>query len=187
MKTNSTFASIFCLLICSHLSGCASIISGRHANVAIDSYPTNAHVTVHDKDGRAVASITTPGVVSLERNRKYFLPAQYTATIEAPGYAPTEVPIQSKLNPWILGNIVVGGVPGLIVDNATGAAWQPKQSEIHSQLMPLSGPMQGPMISAATPQAPALPPSPQYVAERTQQVAPANVNAPNTVRPVSTY
>src|SRR5690349_18104594 len=83
------------------------------------------------------ASINTPGVVSLKRNRKYFLPARYTATIEAPGYAPTNVPIGYTVNPWILGNVVIGGVPGLLVDNATGAAWKPRHTEIHGQLAPL--------------------------------------------------
>src|SRR6185436_1773389 len=100
----------------------ASIVRGRKADVAIDSYPTNAHVTIRDDDGRQVATVTTPGVVSLKRNRRYFLPARYTATVEAPGFATSEVPILTTVNPWIVGNIVVGGIPGLIVDNATGAA-----------------------------------------------------------------
>jgi hypothetical protein len=144
MKT-STIITSFALTTVALLTGCASIISGRKAEVAIDSYPTNARVTIRDNDGREVASVTTPGVVSLKRNRRYFLPARYTATIEAPGYAPSEVAIGSTVNPWIVGNIVVGGIPGLIVDNATGAAWEPRCSEIHSHLAPLNGPDQGMM------------------------------------------
>ncbi len=120
--------------------GCASIVSGRRADVSIDSYPANARVTVRDDDGKAVASLNTPGVVALQRNRKYFLPARYTATIESPGFQPAQVPITSTMNPWILGNIVFGGIPGLVVDNATGAAWKPCQQEIHRQLIPLDGP-----------------------------------------------
>jgi hypothetical protein len=46
------------------------------------------------------------------------------------------VPIGSTLNPWILGNIVIGGVPGLVIDGATGAAWKPKRAEIHLGLLP---------------------------------------------------
>lgn len=117
-------------------SGCASIISGRHANVAIDTYPTSAHVTIHDKTGHEVASVNTPAVVSLERNSKWFMPAQYTATIEAPGYKTTQVPLRSTINPWIIGNVVVGGIPGLIVDDATGACWKPQQDAICQQLIP---------------------------------------------------
>jgi hypothetical protein len=121
------------------LTGCASIVSGRRADVAIHSYPSNAHVVVHDDQGRSVASLNTPGVVSLKRNRRYFLPARYTAVIEAPGHQTAEVPIRSTINPWILGNVVVGGIPGLVVDNATGAAWKPRRTEIHQELFPLFG------------------------------------------------
>lgn len=125
------------------LTGCASVMSGRHADVAFDSYPSNAHVVIRDKVGREVASLNTPGVVSLKRNRRFFMPARYTATIEAPGYQTAQVPIRSTINPWIVGNVVVGGIPGLIVDNATGAAWKPRQSQINHQLSPLDGPQPG--------------------------------------------
>lgn len=162
------------LATCALLSGCASIISGRSADIAIDSYPSNAHVVIHDNNGRAVASVNTPGVVSLKRNRRYFLPARYTATIEAPGYAPTEVPIRSTLNPWILGNVAIGGLPGLIVDNATGAAWRPRHSEIHRQLTPLSGVQPGPMISNNTPASNAPPQAPPYVASRSEPAPASN-------------
>ena len=58
------------------LGGCASIISGRQAEVAFDSYPSNAHVVIRDNAGREVSSLKTPGVVSLKRNRRFFMPAQ---------------------------------------------------------------------------------------------------------------
>ncbi|HEX5472982.1 MAG TPA: hypothetical protein VFW73_13905 [Lacipirellulaceae bacterium] len=150
------------------LIGCASVVSGRYADVAIDSYPSSAHVIIRDNNGRTVASLETPGVVSLKRNRQYFLPARYTATFEAPGYAPTEVPIRSTVNPWILGNVVIGGVPGLIVDDATGAAWRPRYSEIHSQLLPLNGPARDMMYSSNQQLPPNSNTSSQYVAERPQ-------------------
>jgi uncharacterized protein YceK len=119
------------------LSGCASIVSGRHAEVAVDSYPTHAHVDIHDKHGRRVSSFQTPGVAKLKRQGKYFMPAKYTATIVAPGFEAAQVPIRSTVNPWVLGNVVIGGVPGLVIDSATGAAWKPNRDEIHRQLQPL--------------------------------------------------
>jgi hypothetical protein len=134
LQLHAAFATAAILLF----GGCASIVSGRKANVAIDSYPTNAHVVIHDKSGHEVASVMTPGVVALDRNGKWFLPARYTATIEAPGYQTAEVPIHSTINPWILGNVVVGGIPGLIVDDATGACWKPDRDTIHQQLAPAS-------------------------------------------------
>lgn len=125
------------------LSGCASIISGRHADVAIDTYPANARIAIHDNRGHQVTSMNSPGIVSLRRQRRYFLPARYTATISAPGYQTAQVPIGWTFNPWILGNIVVGGIPGLVIDGATGAAWKPERSEIHLELLPAERPESG--------------------------------------------
>jgi hypothetical protein len=131
-KGQSIFGA--CALVA--LSGCASIISGRQAEVAFDSSPSTAHVVIRDNAGREVASLKTPGVVSLKRNRRFFMPARYIATFEAPGYQPADVAIRSTINPWILGNVIVGGLPGLIVDTATGAIWMPRRSQIHQQLVP---------------------------------------------------
>jgi uncharacterized protein YceK len=165
MRTRATIISM--ALAAVHLlltSGCASIVSGRKASIAIDSYPSNAHVVIHDKSGQEVASVNTPGVVSLDRNGRWFMPARYTATIEAPGYQTAEVPIHSTINPWILGNVVVGGIPGLVVDNATGACWKPNQDSIHQQLMPMAYAQQppgyppNPVASQASCQVPFAPP-----------------------------
>ena len=171
MKTTAALPLVICIAACLMCVGCASIISGRHADVAIDSYPTNAHVVVHDNDGRAVASLNTPGVVNLKRNRRFFLPARYTATIEAPGFEVAQVPIHSTVNPWILGNIVIGGGLGLIVDSATGTAWQPRQKEIHRELVPLDGPEFSPAYSTLEPTPKGSTQTTQYVAEQPEQPA----------------
>jgi hypothetical protein len=133
------------------VAGCASIISGRRADVAFDTHPPGAHVEIRDKRGRPVSSLETPGAVSLKRQGRFFMPAYYTATITAPGYQTAQVPIGSTLNPWLLGNVIIGGIPGIVIDSATGAAWQPKRSEIQQHLVPLDGPEQLPGFSAAEP------------------------------------
>ncbi len=148
------------------LSGCASIISGRHGEVAVDSYPSNAHVAIHDRRGRQVSSFNTPGVATLKRQGRFFLPARYTAIISAPGYQSAQVPIGSTLNPWILGNIVIGGIPGLVVDSATGAAWKPKRSEIHQQLSLNDEPYLSPVHSAAGDQQSDTVRAAQYTADK---------------------
>ena len=75
---------------------------------------------IHDKHGKEVITTHTPASVELRRKDKFIWPARYTATIEKPGYKPATVPIESTINPWVVGNVVVGGVIGLAVDNATG-------------------------------------------------------------------
>jgi hypothetical protein len=118
-------------------SGCASIISGRTATVKIDSRPSDAAVVIHDKQGHEVLTTHTPATVELRRKEGWFWPAKYTATIEKPGYQPTTVPIVSTLNPWVLGNVVIGGPIGLAVDTATGAGWKPKVASIQPDLEPM--------------------------------------------------
>lgn len=135
--TRTSIASIAGLLV--GICGCASIISGRHAEVTFDTYPQNAHVVIHDRQGRRVSSFDTPGVVTLKRQSRFWMPARYTATVTAPGFQSAQVPIASTLNPWVFGNILLGGIPGLVVDSATGAAWKPKYAEVHQHLQPLAG------------------------------------------------
>jgi hypothetical protein len=117
--------------------GCASIISGRTAQVEIITNPPDAAVVIHDKHGQEVIATHTPATVELRRKDKFIWPAKYTATIEKPGYKPTTVPINQTVNPWVLGNVVAGGVIGLAIDNATGAAWKPKVASIHQELEPI--------------------------------------------------
>jgi hypothetical protein len=126
-------------------SGCASIISGRHADVTFYSNVPGAHVVVHDKHGREVASALTPSTIALKRKDRIIFPARYTATIEAPGYQTVQVPIGSKVNPWVFGNAIFlyGGLVGLAIDNATGAAWAPRESTIYQELTPTSYANQG--------------------------------------------
>jgi len=140
MKSRGREALSACLLVA--LSDCASIISGRTAQVKFDSSPRQANVSVRDHEGSEVASATTPAVVSLKRGRTWFRPARYTASISKPGYQTAEVPIRSMPNPWIVGNVAAGGVIGLAVDGTTGAGWKPSPKEVVKSLEPIGEPME---------------------------------------------
>lgn len=133
------------------LAGCASIVSGRRSDVAFNTNPPNAHIAVIDRRGQPVASLDGPGTVNLKRQGRFFMPARYTAIISAPGYQTAQVPIGSTVNPWILGNVILGGIPGIVIDSATGAAWKPKRSEVNLNLMPLDGPEYSPAYSSDEP------------------------------------
>jgi hypothetical protein len=118
--------------------GCATIINGRHAEVAIKSQPAGAQVSVQNEKGETVATSKTPSRVTLKRSNGLFRKApRYTAFIEKPGYETAQVSINPKWNPWILGNVVIGGIVGLAADSATGAIWRYAPAEIDRHLDPL--------------------------------------------------
>lgn len=121
-------------------SGCATIVNGRSADITLQSTPPDAMVTVRDDEGVVIAQTTTPGKVTLKRSQKFLRPARYTATFEKPGYVSIETPIKPKLNPWVLGNIVLGGPFGLGVDLASGALWRPADKTIDQALAAAEAP-----------------------------------------------
>jgi hypothetical protein len=135
--------------LASTASGCATVVSGRHAEVTFHSNAPNTSVVVRDKHGERVTVVPTETKVPLKRNIDYVFPARYTATFTAPGYESVDVPIRSTVNPWVLGNVVIGGVIGLGVDSATGAAWKPRQATYYQELSPTAEAC-GPLFSATT-------------------------------------
>lgn len=142
MNTSNIIKTATALAALVSFTGCASIMSGGRKNVRIESNPPGAHVTVRNTKGMEVASLNTPAVASLNRGTGFFVPANYIATIEKPGYQPVECKIQPYLNPWYFpGNVVAGGLLGLlIIDPATGAMYGLAPSQIHADLVPCKTP-----------------------------------------------
>lgn len=107
------------------LSGCASIVSKSTYPITINSTPSGAKITVKDLNGIDVYSGVTPANIKLKAGAGFFTEASYTVTFEMDGYYKRVVPIEFKLDGWYFGNIVFGGLIGLIiVDPITGAMWK---------------------------------------------------------------
>lgn len=138
MESSSRVSVCVAILFISLISGCATVVSGRNKAVEIRSTPAQAEVAVHNDEGQMVARGTTPMKVELKPTKGLLRrPAHYTATIEKPGYMSKEVGINSKINPWIAGNLLLGGGIGLIADAASGAAWRMTPGEINTKLRPM--------------------------------------------------
>lgn len=99
------------------LAGCASIAHGRYQQVAINSNPSGAHVTV-DCGGGAQAAGQTPATVNLKRNAD---PCK--VNLSKDGYEDASVVFARVISGWIWGNLFFGGIPGWIIDGADGAAF----------------------------------------------------------------
>lgn len=107
------------------LSGCASIVSKTFYPIYVRTNPSNASVVITDKTGKEVFKGESPTTVYLKSGAGFFTRAEYQVRIGAPGYNEQTIPVTYKINGWYWGNILIGGLIGmLIVDPATGAMWK---------------------------------------------------------------
>jgi hypothetical protein len=106
-------------------SSCASIVSKSTYPLSINSSPSNTKVSITDKKGKEIYLGNTPANVKLKAGAGFFSKAEYQVKFSSPGYDDKIVPITFKLDGWYFGNLLLGGVLGmLIIDPATGAMWK---------------------------------------------------------------
>jgi uncharacterized protein YceK len=106
------------------LSGCSSIVSKSDYPVSINSAPDGANFTITNKDGQKVQNGVTPSTVSLKASRGYFKGETYSVVLNKDGFTSATYQISSSVDGWYFGNILLGGLIGmLIVDPATGAMY----------------------------------------------------------------
>lgn len=112
--------------------GCATIVHSGPRAIPVASDPPGAHVTIFNRDNEAVTTQTTPFIAELEPKYGYFKGQNYRLVFDMPGYASAEAKLTSSVSGWYFGNIVFGGLLGLlIVDPLTGAMYnlQPEKIE----------------------------------------------------------
>lgn len=119
-------------------SGCASIFNGGDRSIAINSQPTGAAVTVAKANTEEVVSSgVTPMTVSLPPKAGYFRGQSYTVSFKLAGYQSTAVQIRPTLTGWYFGNIILGGLIGMVVvDPLTGSMWNLTPDKIQQTLTP---------------------------------------------------
>ncbi len=105
------------------LLGCATIMQGSRQQVSFGSTPSNAALTI---DGNQVAR--TPYVAKLKRKDMHII------KIELEGYQPYELAMSRGTSGWVWGNIVFGGLPGLVVDAIAGGMYKLKPEEVQAAL-----------------------------------------------------
>ena len=100
-------------MACMH---CATIINGTSQAVSVSSEPMRANVVINRSPGRSpVFEGTTPVACRLSRG------SAYDVVVTMPGYREETVHINKAFSAVFLGNCLLGGVPGMIVDLITGA------------------------------------------------------------------
>ncbi|WP_137805534.1 hypothetical protein [Pseudomonas sp. G(2018)] len=121
-------------------SGCASIVGDSKYPVNVSSTPSGANFTVQNKDGVVVHSGSTPNSVTLPSGRGYFKGETYTITFKKEGYADTTAKLDTSMSGWYWGNILFGGLIGmLVVDPMTGAMYKLPADAAGNLGSPLAG------------------------------------------------
>ncbi len=95
------------------LPGCATMMSDNHHGYPVFSTPQGALVTVN-----GLPHGHTPVIITTDPDRDLLI------TIERPSCPVFQTVVASTTNPWTFGNILIGGIVGLIIDSATGAMYQ---------------------------------------------------------------
>ncbi len=109
------------------LSACATILNSRKsASIDIDCNVKASTVRV---DGAIVG--TTPTRVHVDAVDESVI------SVEADGYAAESKQIERYLSGWFWGNILLGGVPGMLIDWIGGGMWSVDEGEITFHLNPL--------------------------------------------------
>lgn len=121
-----------------YLCSCATIVSGGPKTLPIMSQPDEANCEIIDvRTGNTILKAKTPYIATLERSAGFFQNAKYRVKLVKEGYLPQEHEIDSSINGWYFGNIIFGGLLGiLIIDPATGAMWNIYDDNINVKLYP---------------------------------------------------
>lgn len=112
-------------------SGCASIVSKSNWPFSVDSQPQGAAVSIANKKGVEIYKGRTPAAMKLKSGSGFFSKEQYIVTLTMPGYEERKINVECKLNGWYFGNILIGGLIGmLVVDPLTGAMYRLDQDYV---------------------------------------------------------
>lgn len=107
------------------MTGCASIVSKSNWPFSVETDPSGAKVVITNKRGREIYKGRTPAALKLKSGAGFFVKESYTVSLSMDGYESKKINLECKINGWYFGNILIGGLIGmLIVDPATGAMYK---------------------------------------------------------------
>jgi hypothetical protein len=125
---------IWIVVLAAALGGCASITRGTTENISIASTPAGAEATISGLD--VPTACVTPCAIVAKRS------ADISISFAKPGFK-TEVVTLTKEVPatgaaGFAGNVIAGGLIGMGVDAATGAALDHKPTPVIVTLAPIA-------------------------------------------------
>lgn len=115
---------VIAALIIGSASGCATIVSDRQYAVTVDNPPAPTCFAVYDRKNQVIEQGVTPQQVNLDAKAFPFWPAKYTVVMAGNDSTSQRQEVKAGFDPWIAGNLLIGGGLGAIVDGATGAMFK---------------------------------------------------------------
>lgn len=95
------------------LPGCASIVNGKTQTVSFQSTPSGATVSL---SGLPIGATPISTVVQRKNDQ--------TLEVSKDGYKTFSTKMNTKIEPWFWGNILIGGIVGSVTDAVTGAMYE---------------------------------------------------------------
>lgn len=120
-------------LIIALSTSCASIIHGSKQSVNFSSTPPGAKIVIDGKDYGFTpkpVELKRKGRLKGEDNSK----KEYDIKIELDGYYPYEIKITREMDGWFLGNLLFGGLIGIIIDASNGAMYKLTPNQVIAQM-----------------------------------------------------
>jgi hypothetical protein len=147
---------ILCVaVLCAALCGCASVSRGTSETISVATTPSGAEATISGLDQPTVC--TTPCAFIASRS------ADIVVSIAKEGYEPQVVPLSKEVTgsggATFAGNLLLGGVIGMGVDAATGAAMDHKPNPVIVTLKSFEPPPPPPRPSVKKPKRKPVPTS----------------------------
>jgi len=125
---------MICLTVCVItlaliIAGCATIFKGSSQEIRINSTPAQAKIVVKTTTGATFWEGATPANVLVSKKNEYMV------TISLAGYKETTVGVtHDGIEGWFFGNLLCGGVLGMVIDLVDGTIYKLAPQEINVTL-----------------------------------------------------
>lgn len=106
------------------LGGCATIVSEKQYPVTIENAGGPTYYSVYNRKREVVQQGITPQQVTLDAKAAPFWPAKYQVVFAGNESMSQQQELRAGFDPWVGGNVLIGGGLGAIVDGATGAMFR---------------------------------------------------------------
>ena len=157
------------------VAGCASVTSGTTQVIAVNSDPIGADCTL-TREGQSLGTVKTPSPLTIKRDSR-----TVHVSCSMPGYEDGKVVLNSRYETATMGNMLLGGAIGMMVDASTGASNR-YDAQVTVPLTPLAG---GQVVAPAPGAAPTYVSAPSAVPPSAPAAASDGPGNPAPATPVS--